>query len=192
MTYVFSFPLAFSAGIVTWSFAEYAIHNWVGHLPRGKTQFSKEHLAHHSKTTYFASAAKKVTMAAPIMCAVFSLSALIVGLPHAAVFTSGFAGFYLFYEVLHRRTHTHAPWEPFGRWARRHHLHHHFCNPKSNHGVTSPIWDLVFGTYERPAVIAIPPRQTDGVVWLFDPETGDVADAYADHYRLHRPRVGTA
>jgi sterol desaturase/sphingolipid hydroxylase (fatty acid hydroxylase superfamily) len=187
-----SLPLAFATGVATWSFAEYAMHNWVGHMTKGKTEFSKEHLAHHSKTTYFASPMKKALMAAPIIAAALGVSALLVGLLHGAVFTSGFAAFYLLYEVLHRRTHTHAPWEPFGRWARRHHFHHHFCNPKSNHGVTSPIWDLVFRTYERPSVIAIPPRQADGVTWLFDPETGEVIDAYADDYRLHRRPVLTA
>lgn len=192
MTYALSLPLAAVAGVATWSFAEYAMHNWAGHLAKGKIEFSREHLAHHAKTTYFAPAWKKALMASPIILGVFGLVALLVGLAHAAAFTSGFAGFYLLYEVIHRRTHTHAPWEPFGRWARRHHLHHHFCNPKSNHGVTSPIWDVVFGTYERPKVIPIPPRQVDGVVWLFDPETREIKDAYADSYRLHRPRVATA
>ena len=34
-------------GMFSWSFAEYGIHNWVGHLGRGKNPFSREHLRHH-------------------------------------------------------------------------------------------------------------------------------------------------
>ena len=35
----------FVAGLLAWTFAEYAIHNWYGHLGKGRNEFSREHLA---------------------------------------------------------------------------------------------------------------------------------------------------
>ena len=78
--------------------------------------------------------------------------ASVVGVPAVAIagyhlgaaYVAGLVGFYGVYEWLHRREHTHAGIGPYGRWARRHHFHHHFVDGRTNHGVTSPIWDLVF------------------------------------------------
>ena len=36
-----------------------------------------------------------------------------------------FASTYVTYEVIHRRLHTHPGATAYGRWAQRHHLHHH-------------------------------------------------------------------
>ena len=52
--------LAFLAGVLTWSFAEYALHDWYGHRQRGKNDFSREHLTHHAKREYFTPTWKKV------------------------------------------------------------------------------------------------------------------------------------
>ena len=86
---------------------------------------------------------------------------------------------YFGYEVAHRRTHTHPPRNRYGRWARRNHLHHHFGAPMRNFGVTSPLWDKVFGTYDEPGVVTVPGRMAP--VWLLD-ETGAVKAAFADDY----------
>jgi sterol desaturase/sphingolipid hydroxylase (fatty acid hydroxylase superfamily) len=102
----------------------------------------------------------------------------------------GFGITYASYEILHRRTHTHAPRGAFSRWARRHHLYHHFGSPKSNHGVTSPIWDHVFGTYEEPGKIRVPRRHAPD--WLIDPETDDVFPKYQDDYELAKPKAASA
>ena len=73
----------------------------------------------------------------------------------------------------------------YGRWARRHHLHHHFASPKKNHGVTSPLWDWVFRTYAAPRPqLKIPPKQV--MAWLLD-EEGAVKPPYQDDYVLIRP-----
>jgi len=155
-------------------------------LGRGRSEFSRQHLGHHANTRYFTPTRSKI----PVALVVIGGGLLAVGLPFGwlsgAAFTTGLFGFYLFYELLHRRIHTHAPFEPYGRWARRHHLHHHFCNPKANHGVTSALWDVVFGTYEKPALTRIPPKQEPGVPWLFSPETGELRPRYAADYEQFR------
>jgi hypothetical protein len=86
---------------------------------------------------------------------------------------------YFGYEVAHRRIHTHPPTNAYGRWSRRSHFHHHFGAPMRNHGVTSNVWDRVFGTYDEPGVVTVPRRMAP--VWMVD-ETGEVLAEFAGDY----------
>ena len=52
------------------------------------------------------------------------------------------------YEYFHGAAHLLAmPQTRYGRWMKRIHVLHHFHNEKGNYGVTSPVCDLLFGTY---------------------------------------------
>ena len=64
---------------------------------------------------------------------------------------------------------------------RVHHFHHHFGHPMSNHGVTHPLFDIVFRTLERPDKVRVPRRLA--MVWLTD-EQGEVRPEYRDDYEL--------
>ena len=184
MTSLFSFGL----GALGWSFAEYALHRFSGHAPRARASekkpglfdgdFGSEHQAHHADTRYFTPTRRKLKTAAVALPAL----ALVTG----PSFALGFGAAYTLYEIVHRRTHTHAPRHAYARWARKHHLHHHFESPRSNHGVTSPLWDLVFGTHQRPDRIRVPRRHAPS--WLLDPETGEVRSEHARDYRMASAR----
>lgn len=177
-------PLFAVAGVVTWSFGEYALHNWIGHLTKGRTAFSREHLAHHANSHYFTPTSRKVATAAMVLSAITAALALVLGVVNALWFSTGFTVMYTTYEVIHRRTHTHAPRGWYSRWARRHHFLHHYTSPKMNHGVTSPIWDIVFRTYQRPALVRVPEKHAPA--WLVDPTTGEVKAEYAGDYQITR------
>jgi sterol desaturase/sphingolipid hydroxylase (fatty acid hydroxylase superfamily) len=146
-------------GVLTWTLLEYLIHRWMGHDRRlRKTPFGVEHTRHHSEGDYFAPSWKKLLIALTFT-GVLCVPAVAVAGVAGAAYVVGLIGFYGMYEVLHRREHTHAGIGPYARWARRHHFYHHFVDPRMNHGVTSPIWDLVFGTYRRPeSVIKVPAK----------------------------------
>ena len=174
--------LAAFLGALGWSLAEYLLHRFVGHRPKSRLAFSREHLAHHAHSLYFTPLPAKLTLAVPTGAVLITVGALTHS-AHGVAFALGFLSAYAAYEVLHRRLHTHAPRNAYGRWARRHHFHHHFGGPKTNHGVTSPIWDLVFGTYQRPEQITVPPRQP--VPWLLD-DQGHVLPTFAHDYRAAR------
>ncbi|MEB2312755.1 MAG: sterol desaturase family protein [Sorangiineae bacterium] len=186
-------PFAFASGAFAWTFAEYALHRFAGHAdraPRSATRrrrlfdgdFGSEHQAHHADTRYFTPTSHKVVAAAIAVTGVGVLASLLFGPRRGVSFAAGFAGAYAAYEIEHRRTHTHAPTGPHTRFTRRHHLSHHFTNPKLNHGVTTPLWDVVFGTYLRPGVIRIPRRHAPP--WLVDPETGEVRAEHRAGYAL--------
>lgn len=176
-------------GGATWTFLEYGIHNWVGHLGKGKNEFSREHLKHHAKGNYFAPWWRKLPTALFVLVPMATVVSLVLGAWIGVTYTFGIALAYLGYEVAHRRAHTHPPRGFYSRWMRRHHFYHHFMNPKLNHGVTTPIWDLLFRTYQTPEKIRVP--QKLAMEWLCDPETGEVKDAYADDYFIHKRKTST-
>ena len=160
--------LAAVLGILTWTLLEYVIHRWMGHDRRFKrTPFGVEHVRHHAQGNYFAPTWKKLVFATLFAAAVTPAACGIAGVEAGLAYVVGLVGFYGVYEWLHRREHTHAGWGPYGRWARRHHFHHHFVDGRANHGVTSPIWDVVFRTYQQPAASIAVPRKLV-MPWLVD------------------------
>ncbi len=173
---------AAACGVVTWTLLEYLIHRWMGHDRRfRRSPFGIEHVRHHIEGNYFAPTWKKL-IAAAVVAAVVGVPAIAIAGASGAAYVAGLVGFYGTYEWLHRREHTHAGIGPYGRWARRHHFHHHFVDGRTNHGVTTPIWDLVFGTYEPPTIIPVPAKLC--MAWLRDPATGDIRAEHAGTYRL--------
>jgi sterol desaturase/sphingolipid hydroxylase (fatty acid hydroxylase superfamily) len=174
---------AVACGVVSWTLLEYLIHRWMGHDRRfRRSPFGVEHLRHHVEGNYFAPMSKKLIAAVLFIAVLIGPALALAGLAHGAAYIAGLVGFYGVYEWLHRREHTHAGIGPYGRWARRHHFHHHFADGRVNHGVTSPIWDLVFGTYETPGVIRVPGKLC--MAWLVDPVTGNVRREHAARYQL--------
>lgn len=180
---MFRMACFFLMGAFTWSFLEYVIHRWLGHDRRFKKGiFAKEHIRHHIEGDYFAPSWKKALFGLSIAAVAAPIAALLLGPGPGLGYVAGLLLFYAAYEVLHRREHTSAGIGPYARWARRHHFHHHFENGKVNHGVTSPLWDIVFGTYERPQVIHVPRRLC--MSWLRDPETGGIRREHAATFTL--------
>lgn len=179
-----SIAIALGLGALTWSFLEYCIHRWAGHDRRLRGNlFEQEHTRHHSRGDYFAPSWKKGLAALAAVAIVIGPAALVAGWVAGSAYAIGLAAFYLSYEILHRREHTHEGIGPYGRWARRHHFYHHFVDPKANHGVTSPLWDLVFGTYRAPGVIDVPEKLR--MRWLADAD-GNVPARLARSYSLRR------
>lgn len=183
--------LAATLGALTWSFFEYVIHRFIGHGSPiwRKFAFRKEHTAHHSKGNYFASTWKKLLLAAGVFGSCWPLATFVAGDVAGTAYTVGFVAFYGIYEVFHRLLHVWEGVGPYARFARRHHFFHHFHDPQKNHGVTSPLWDWVFGTYASPGKIEVPPRLA--MVWLIEPHTGEVRPHLAGAFTLRRARPAT-
>ncbi len=169
------------AGAFGWTFTEYALHAWHGHRARGRNEFSRQHLKHHAQSGYFAPLDLKLRMAIPIGLATLAL-AIWVG-PLAIAAWAGFFGAYTFYEVLHYRLHVATPIGAYGRWARRHHFFHHFGDARTNHGVTTPLWDVVFQTLAEPRPIQVPRKFV--MPWLVD-GSGNVRPEHAGTFSLGR------
>jgi hypothetical protein len=188
-------PLAFSVGSLAWSLTEYSLHRFIGHGPKRKkserlldlltpsgfaAEFYREHTAHHVDPTYFAPTSRKVLLAGVAAVATSALASAVVGPRRGVSFALGFSGAFLGYEILHRRVHTHAPIGPYTRWMHKNHWFHH-RSPKSDHGVTSPLWDHAFGTHVEPGKVKL--GRAIAPAWLLD-ESGEVRAEHRDDFEL--------
>lgn len=172
--------LAFIGGAVGWTFVEYWLHRGWGHRGEATNPFSVEHLAHHADVSYFAPTSKKLAGMGALGVIALPASYLTAG-DNGLALVGGFFAMYVAYEVIHRRLHTAPGNSRYGRWARRHHLHHHYRRPKMNQGVTSPVWDFVFGTLDVPDMVRVPRR--NALAWMLD-ANGELHAKYGDDYAL--------
>lgn len=186
--------LAFLVGGSLWSFTEYAMHNWVGHNKRSQREFKREHTRHHSVPFYFTPVAAKARMASPKVLLLAGVSVLTgfaiggwVGAGVGLALAVGFGVAYIFYELTHWALHTFPPRTSVGSFLRKHHFYHHYHEPSANHGVTSPVWDLVFGTLRPAGVVRVP--EGFAQPWMVDPLCGEIRPEFAADYVLKRRRA---
>ena len=158
--------VGFMAGAFGWTLLEYIVHYPLGHLPKGKTLVSSEHLKHHKDILYFTPTPMKIRGAVPLLLALGVATYFLVSLTFALGFVGAVALGWTTYEVLHQSIHVHGPRTWYSRWATRHHFYHHFMKPNRNHGVTTPLWDFIFGTYDRVERVTIRERDVARVPWL--------------------------
>jgi sterol desaturase/sphingolipid hydroxylase (fatty acid hydroxylase superfamily) len=183
--------LALLVGAVTWTLLEYLLHRFVFHSTLAKYAGAKEHRRHHALGDYFAPWWQKALAALLAIALVLPLFSLIAGLQLGAVGTAGFISMYFLYEILHRRAHTHPPRGRYGRWRRKNHFAHHFVDPRLAQGVTTPFWDLVFGTRLVVDRVRVPRRLA--MRWLVDID-GEIHAEYTSDYTLvgsHKKDEGT-
>jgi sterol desaturase/sphingolipid hydroxylase (fatty acid hydroxylase superfamily) len=154
------------AGIASWTLLEYVIHYPLGHLTRGRTTISSEHLKHHRDILYFTPLPMKVRGAVPFLAVLGALAVWLAGWPFALGYVAAVAAGWTTYELVHQSIHVHGPTNPYTRWAARHHLHHHFVAPRRNHGVTTPLWDWILRTGEPARKVPVRRRDLPAVPWL--------------------------
>jgi sterol desaturase/sphingolipid hydroxylase (fatty acid hydroxylase superfamily) len=134
---------AFAAGAAAWTLLEYALHRWVFHHA---PWIRDRHEDHHRDPRAFVGTPTWLSVVA-ILSLVLLPSASMCGLEIGSSFTGGLALGYLAYVAVHYGTH-HAHFAPgsyLSRLKRRHAIHHH-SGTEGNFGVTTAIWDRVFGT----------------------------------------------
>lgn len=139
---------AIAAGMLAWSLAEYWIHRLIFH--GAWSRFEPMHHMHHALPKDMIGLASWATFTA--FAGVLLVVATFAGGAIACAFTAGVMAGYLFYCAIHVRFHHHGEGARLSRYVafmNRHHVGHH-RGGKGNFGVSSPIWDFVFGTY-RPS-----------------------------------------
>lgn len=88
----------------------------------------------------------------PMAAIFYGLFSLIIGnlLHRYSRLNPVMAGFligYLCYDLTHYATH-HLPMRNgYAKMVKRHHMRHHYKSPEALFGVSSPLWDIVFGTH---------------------------------------------
>lgn len=167
---------ALAAGVGAWTLTEYVAHRWLMHGGRRFGVISREHVAHHGDP-----AATDPRLRALGYAAVMTPAVVGASLAGAWPVGVGWAAGYAAYEQFHWREHHRPPLGSWERAARRRHFAHHFDSARANYGVTTAVWDRVFGTYRPPGVVGVPARHA--MSWLVD-EHGSVRPAHRPDYRL--------
>ncbi|HRW39568.1 MAG: sterol desaturase family protein [Acidimicrobiales bacterium] len=179
--------LAFAAGFALWGLFEYLLHRFAMHELHGRGIMSREHLEHHVAAGWTFSTTHLLSWAGMLLVgfvAWMPIGWALVGFGFGVAVAIGWAVGYFFYEYEHMASHRKAPRTRYQRWLRKHHFHHHFGHPMSNHGVTVPWWDRVFGTLETPERVRVPRRMAQP--WMLGPD-GELRPEHRDDYEL----VGT-
>lgn len=150
----FDFPVlitlsVFICGIFFWTFFEYMMHRFVFHWVSDNPKIQRLSYVMHGNHHEFPRDKQRLFMP-PVPSLIISglVFFLMNILLHQFSFTF-FAGFvlgYLLYGTMHYAIHA---WNPPFAWMkpiwRNHHLHH-YKNEQKGFGVSSHLWDKIFGT----------------------------------------------
>lgn len=176
--------VAFAAGWALWTLAEYVLHRFAMHHLHGKGIMSREHLEHHVHSSWSFDVTHLMSWAGMLLIGFavwMPLAWWLAGPTVAIALALGWPAGYFFYEYSHAMAHLRGPSGRYSRFVRRHHFHHHFGHPMSNHGVTTSVWDRVFGTLQVPEQVRVPRRLA--LPWLVDAQ-GELHPEFRDDYVL--------
>ena len=152
--------LLIGLGVLSWTLIEYALHRFVFHYSArsafGRKLVYAAHLSHHENPRATNRLFASLLISLPIATAYLLLAWVATGSLHAAsyLFTGLISG-YLCYEWLHFQAHHRRPRLRLFRYLRKYHLLHHYQTPGLRFGVTSPLFDMLLGTF-RPVRKPLP------------------------------------
>jgi sterol desaturase/sphingolipid hydroxylase (fatty acid hydroxylase superfamily) len=143
------------AGALVWSLSEYLLHRFVFHFPAtsrlGQWLVFMFHGVHHDAPRDKTRLVMPPAGAVIIMSMLWVLFGLVVPAPWLEPFVAFFILSYLCYDYIHYATHHFPMRHPLLHFLKVYHLQHHYGAKGLRYGVSSPLWDRVFGTYPTPA-----------------------------------------
>jgi sterol desaturase/sphingolipid hydroxylase (fatty acid hydroxylase superfamily) len=148
-------PLGYLAGLFLWTLVEYLLHRFVFHFkprtPRQERISFLVHGVHHAQPMEKTRLVMPPAVSVPLALLFYGLFWLVIGLlmgrpAWVAPLFAGLVSGYIAYDMLHYSTH-HFRLRPAAlRFLRSHHMRHHAGTWNDRFGVSSPLWDYVFGT----------------------------------------------
>lgn len=143
----------YALGVLGWTLLEYVLHRFVfHHVPAAdfgsKLRQFMAHGYHHEFPNDPWRLVAPPLMSWPIALVVWAGYRLALGPDLVWAAFGGTCAGYLAYDWTHYYTHHFVPTNPIGKTLRRLHMIHHFANADANHGISSPLWDFVFRTYQ--------------------------------------------
>lgn len=141
--------LTFIGGMFSWTLTEYILHRFAFHH-RPETERGKRlnYIMHGNHHEYPRDRERLFMPAAPslIIASLFFIGFYLILGTHVFAFFPGFMLGYLLYGSIHYAIHA---WSPPFKWMkplwRNHHLHH-YKHGDMGFGVSSTLWDRIFGT----------------------------------------------
>ncbi len=150
---VASIVLLVIGGLALWTLTEYWLHrkffHWEPDNKWGRRMHFVIHGVHHDhpndKLRLVMPPGASIPLAALFGAAFLLIAGTTTGFPLFAGFLLG----YLTYDYTHYYLHHYVPRSQLGKRLREAHMRHHFQDHRYGFGVSSPIWDVVFGTLPR-------------------------------------------
>ena len=140
------------AGVLSWGLLEYGLHRFAFHYDArselGRKFVYAMHLSHHEDPRKIDGVFSGLLISAPVATVYLLLARIATGswLAASYLFTGLVAG-YFYYQWLHFRSHHRRTRLRLFRYLQKYHLLHHHQTPELRFGVTSPLFDIVFGTF---------------------------------------------
>ena len=156
--------LLIGLGVLSWTAIEYGLHRFVFHYDArsvlGRKLLYAAHLSHHDYPSATNRLFSSLFISMPIATSYLLLARVVTGSWQAAsCLFAGLAAGYFCYEWLHFQAHHRRPRLRVFRYLKKYHLLHHHRTPALRFGVTSPLFDVMFGTFRR---VTKAPRGSDG------------------------------
>lgn len=148
-------PLGVLAGLFVWTIAEYLLHRFLFHYeprtPQQERMFFLFHGVHHAQPQDKTRLVMPLPVSLPLAALFYGLFYLVLAVLFQAAqwvnpLMAGFLIGYLAYDITHYATHHWPMRSRLAKYLKRHHMIHHYKNPEIRFGVSSPVWDMVFGT----------------------------------------------
>jgi len=140
----------FFIGLFSWTFFEYILHRYIFHFISDHAGAQKILYVMHGVHHEYPKDKKRLVMPpVPSMLAAgvfYVLFRIILG-TYVFAFLSGFIIGYLIYAMTHYSIHAFRAPKGRAKYLWEYHNIHHFRQTDKAFGVSSPFWDLVFGTY---------------------------------------------
>ncbi|MGD8862176.1 MAG: sterol desaturase family protein [Myxococcales bacterium] len=152
----------FLGGVLLWTLIEYLLHRFAFHvqpkseLPAKITAFVT-HGYHHEFPNDRLRLVAPLVLSIPIAMPVALLCVLAAGRYHGMMLLGGILLGYIAYDWVHYYTHHFRPTTRLGKYLRRYHMEHHYKDSGAHFGISSPLWDFVFGTARSRGAGASPP-----------------------------------
>ena len=149
-------PLALVAwyllGFVFWTLTEYAMHRYVFHFQAkskpGEYLVYLFHGIHHEDPEDPTRLVMPPVVSLTLGALFYSLFSLVLGSAHTFPFFAGFISGYLVYDYIHFATHHFRMSSAWGKALKENHMKHHYLKKGGKWGVSTPLWDHVFRTFD--------------------------------------------
>jgi dihydroceramide fatty acyl 2-hydroxylase len=140
-------------GIGIWTLTEYWLHRLVFHwepdVALGRRMHFIIHGVHHDHPNDKLRLVMPPAVSIPLAALFLFGFTVIFGIPAGYPLFGGFIAGYLGYDYTHYYLHHFVPRSAFGKRLREQHMRHHFQDHRYGFGVSSPLWDAIFGTLPR-------------------------------------------
>jgi sterol desaturase/sphingolipid hydroxylase (fatty acid hydroxylase superfamily) len=137
-------------GILAWTFTEYILHRFVFHFTPSSEFGKRLHFIFHGVHHDYPNDSRRLVMAPSISITLavifYSTYYYLFGESYVAPFFTGYVAGYIFYDMTHYAIHHFNFKSKFWLNLKKHHMIHHYMDGDNGYGVSSKLWDHVFGT----------------------------------------------